>query len=349
MRHRRFTWVLTAAVAVGCTDAGPSEPEADLAPLAAFYLDDALDVMELNSIRRYEIDWNAFRAQARADAIGAVTPSDVYPTIIAALERIGDNHSFFRGAGQAQLAPEMSSRSPGRAPFAGEGREFAVAEPTAGLVAPGVGYVDVPAFSGGGQDAEALAATYHRLIEGVDTLGQTCRWVVDLRGNTGGNMWPMVAGIGPVLGGDTLGFFVDPDTVVSPWIYEDGEARIAEVVITAVEPGYDLESPAPNVAVLTDSLTASSGEAVAVAFRGRPRARSFGGATWGVSTANAAFPLSDGAVIFLTVATMADRLGTLYGDALDPDEPVAGSKTGDPMTDAALGAALRWLAAQRCG
>ena len=85
-----------------------------------------------------------------------------------------------------------------------------------------------------------------------------------------------------------------------------------------------------------------------VAFRGRSATRSFGEATWGVSTANAAFPLGDGAVIFLTVATMADRDGTLYGEALAPDEVVAGSKTGDPATDAALDAAVTWLQAQIC-
>src|SRR5690348_5042975 len=34
-------------------------------------------------------------------------------------------------------------------------------------------------------------------------------WVVDLRGNVGGNMWPMLAGIGPLLGeNDHLGEFL---------------------------------------------------------------------------------------------------------------------------------------------
>ncbi len=95
-------------------------------------------------------------------------------------------------------------------------------------------------------------------------------------------------------------------------------------------------------------ITASSGEAVAVAFRARDGARSFGGATWGVSTANAAFPLADGSVIFLTVATMADRDGTLYGGKLTPDEPVSGVKTGDRQTDATLDAAVVWLLGQVC-
>ena len=341
MRARHFAWILVALSAAAC-DVGPSEPTAPfLGVQAELYLVAALDIMESNSIKRYEIDWEAFRAEARAEAesVAAVTRQDAYPAIIAALERIGDNHSFFRAPAAVPLAALMSVQdAPARA------------EPVTDLVAPGIGYVDVPAYSGGGAEGDSLANSYHALIEAIDTLGTSCRWVVDLRGNTGGNMWPMLAGVGPVLGdGDPVGFFVDPDTVTTPWFYDRGLAGFADQVIARAEANYELVSPRPYVAVLTDGETASSGEAVAVAFRGRQDARSFGEATWGVSTANAAFPLADGAVIFLTIATLVDRLGTVYGGELDPDEVVTGgTKTGDPATDAVLGAAVTWLEGQAC-
>lgn len=325
----RRSWIaaLVVLVTAACTDAGPAEPDGSMSLASRAYLDTALMVMELNSVRRHEIDWPSFRAETFADAAGAQTTFDTHAAIEDALGRIGDGHSFFRAPGPWGPGGE------------GEG-------PTASLLGD-VGYLSVPAFSGGGPEGDALAGLYHAMIEDVDTAGATCRWVVDLRGNTGGNMWPMVAGVGPILGEGTVGHFVDPDSVRRPWVYGDGEARIDDDVITA-SPGYELEEPDPFVAVLTDSLTASSGEAVAVTFRGRDGARSFGTGTWGVSTANAAFPLRDGAVIFLTVSTMADRLGTVYGGSLSPDELVEGSRTGDPETDAALDAALGWLGAQSC-
>jgi C-terminal processing protease CtpA/Prc len=74
--------------------------------------------------------------------------------------------------------------------------------------------------------------------------------------------------------------------------------------------------------VLFDLGTASSGEAVVIAFRGRPDARSFGTATCGKSTANELYTMSDGASLFLTVATMADRTKFLYGGQIAPDEEV---------------------------
>lgn len=321
-----MAWLAAAA----CTDAGPAEPDGSMSLVAHAYLEDALDVMESSSVRRHEIDWQVFREETFADAVGAVTTSDTYPAIVAALERLADGHSFFR---------EPVSTLP---PTEGD--------PPAAVLLDGVGYLEVPAFSGGGEDGDSLATRYHELIEGVDTLpSATCRWVVDLRGNTGGNMWPMLAGVGPLLGGGTVGSFADADSVRKAWVYEGGEARLGEMVINAADPTYALMVPRAHVAVLTDGRTASSGEALAVAFRARGDARSFGEATWGVSTANAPFLLRDGAVIFLTVSTMADRSGTVYGEELRPDEPVSGDKTGDPGSDAVLRAAMDWLSTRSCG
>lgn len=341
-RQRHLLWVVTVLVAGGC-DAGPAEPMAvSLSPAATAYLNDALDIMQFNSLTRDEFDWVAFRSTSMAEAEAAMAQSvaDIHPMIITALVRLGDNHSFFLGPG-GQQAP------PGERGGTESDRQLAT-EPMSQLLEAGVGYVDMPPFAGGGPEGNALAMSYHGLIEAVDTIAPMCRWVVDLRGNTGGNMWPMIAGVGPILGEGTLGSFVYPDSVVSPWFYENGQAGVDSFVVAAADNAYVLKSPSPRVAVLTDSLTASSGEAVAVAFRGRDSARSFGGGTWGVSTANAMFPLADGAVIFLTIATMADRTGQVYGEELIPHEAVAGVKTGDRATDAVLDAAVAWLLGQAC-
>ena len=311
----------------GETGTGPP-PEAQMSATARNYLNAALDIMQSHSINRYKINWPTFRERAFGEAGPAQTTADTYNAIRFALRELGDNHSLFRPpGGQAQnvVGPSLLVRAP-----------------SAKHLGEDMGYVAVSAFSGGGDEANALAINYHRMIEGVDTLG-VCGWVVDLRGNTGGNMWPMVAGVGPIVGEGVLGFFVDPDSVVNTWTYQDGSSRVDGVVVTQVSDPYGLIARNPPVAVLTDSLTASSGEATTIAFRGRPDSRSFGGSTWGVSTANRGFPLSDGATIILTVSTMADRTGRLYGEKVVPDEPVQGGKTGDPATDLPLAAAMDWL------
>ncbi len=299
-----------------------------MSSVARAYLEQVLDIMQTNSINRYKIDWPAFRQRTLEQAGNARTTRDTYPAIRFAITLLGDNHSFFR--------------EPGTGGPSGGVANATSADPEAALLEGVWGYVLVPAFSGGGMDADDLAQRYHRLIEGVDTLG-ACGWVVDLRGNTGGNMWPMVAGVGPIVGEGVLGLFVDPDSVVSTWTYSAGRSELDGATITRVGAPYELLNPDPPVAVLTDSLTASSGEATTIAFRGRSDARSFGRPTRGISTANRAFGLSDGARLFLTVSTMADRTGQLYGQEVVPDVDVPGARTGDADTDDALAVAVGWL------
>jgi len=89
------------------------------------------------------------------------------------------------------------------------------------------------------------------------------------------------------------------------------------------------------VAVLTGPHTASSGEAVTVAFRGRPNTRSFGAGTAGLSSGNSAFPLPDGSEILLMTTIDRDRDGHRYGGVLEPDEAAE-----DAVAEAT---ALTWL------
>ena len=103
-----------------------------------------------------------------------------------------------------------------------------------------------------------------------------------------------------------------------------------------VDAPYRLRRDRPRVAVLTDNGIASSGEATVIAFRRRPDTRSFGTPTCGLSTANRAFTMSDGASLNLTVSVMADRTRTKYGDSIPPDEIVT-----DPAQ--AVQRAIVWL------
>jgi hypothetical protein len=322
-------WILIFGGCGGESGTGP--PEEKISAAAESYLNAALDIMQAHSINRYKIDWPPFRARAFEEAGAAQVPADTYDAIRFALQQLGDHHSHFRPPG-GQLQEAVVPQAPAKAPSAQH-------------LGEGIGYVSVSAFSGSGDAANQLATDYHRMIEGVDTLG-VCGWVVDLRGNTGGNMWPMVAGIGPIVGEGVLGFFVDPDSVVKTWTYESGSSRLDAYIAAQATDPYELALPDPPVAVITDSLTGSSGEATTIAFRGRPDARSFGRPTWGVSTANGTFLLSDGAALILTVSTMADRTGQLYGEKVIPDQLVDGPRTGDPETDQPLAASMDWLREQ---
>jgi C-terminal processing protease CtpA/Prc len=100
----------------------------------------------------------------------------------------------------------------------------------------------------------------------------------------------------------------------------------------------------PNTAVLIDRSTGSSGEAIAIAFRGRGHTRFFGEHTQGVSTVNTTILLSDGAELWLTIGVQADRYGKEYVNGFAPDEVLESAKhVMQPSSDPVVQAALSWL------
>jgi carboxyl-terminal processing protease len=287
---------------------------------ASAYLNEVLTVMETNSINRGRINWSDFRLQVLARAQAAQSIPDTYPAISVALGLLDDHHSFYTSATGSFIGNPSSPRC---------------AAPAAAIpvVPADVGYVRIAAF--GGPDVQGFADSVQGQIRAADRA-DLAGWVVDLRGNTGGNMWPMLAGVGPVLGGGIAGYFFPPSGSSSTWTYSSGLSALNGVTQAAVSSPYVLMRPSPRVAVLIDSLVASSGEAIAISFRARPNTRSFGAATCGLSTANGSYRLSDGAMLLLTTALMADRTGMSYGNPIPADETVAGDA-------AVVNRAIAWL------
>jgi len=120
-----------------------------------------------------------------------------------------------------------------------------------------------------------------------------------------------------------LGYFIDPDDEKIAWGYAKGSsyALSSSNSVTTVSEPYTLMNTDVKVAVIISNQTASSGEATAVSFIGRPNTRFFGEATCGLSTANRTFNLNSGGKLVLTVSTMADRNMNAYGGQIQPDEP----------------------------
>src|SRR6185503_5925750 len=126
-----------------------------------------------------------------------------------------------------------------------------------------------------------------------------------------------------------------------PWSYAFGKGPGASA------PVYFLKKGLPPVAVLTSRLTVSSGEALTIAFRGRPDTRSFGEATGGLSSANTTIPMVDGALLVVTHSREADRTGRVYEGSIEPDEPMSIDwALIESDSEPVLGAATAWLASQ---
>jgi len=304
--------------------------DASLGPDAERELDAAFAIVRRASLWRDTVTWSRVEPDVRAIAEGSQSAADTYPALRALLARLGDHHSFF-------MRPQSA------AAFGSEG----AANPRASVrvQAAGIGYVAVPAYNGGNGAAvdSYVRAAYDSLAHAVASGAGTCRWIVDLRGNTGGNMWPMLGAVRPFVGEDDLGAFVTGGIGGRPWRAGD------RVRVTPPPSLHRLDSA--NVAVLVDSRTASSGEATAIAFIGRARTRTFGVPTAGLSTGNLPMSLPDGAMLVVTTAVDADRTGKVYSDGITPDEVILGVPIDAPgysHDDPQMERAQAWLESRSC-
>ena len=95
------------------------------------------------------------------------------------------------------------------------------------------------------------------------------------------------------------------------------------------------------MAVIYGPSTSSSGEAVAVAFRGRANTKSFGQPTAGRANTNSSYELPDGSMLFITTAIDVDRNGNEFGEELIPDQLI--EPNGTPDKSDVIKVASEWL------
>lgn len=304
-----------------------------MSPAAQQYLSAAIDDFKRLHINRTAVNWAIVEAKARELVKNAQSPADTYPAIRLIIKELGEKHTFFQTADQAKAsATGVSSGSVGAPPLD---------LPEGAMLAGGIGLIRLMAFSGSVEQGKAYTAGARHVLDQLDDAS-ACGWIVDLRFNTGGNMWPMLNGVGALLGEGPFGFFDDTSGARQPWVRKGGVIYPDEGALPRPDPDFHmLRSSSAPVAVLIGGFTVSSGEFTAMAFKGRARTRFFGQATGNFITANKPVPLSDGAAIVMTVGWGEDRTGTRYSTAIVPDERV---ERGQPTLDAAL----RWLKDQGC-
>lgn len=308
-----------------------------------------LQLLEQRALYRDKIDWPAARQQIQ-QASGTAEADKILDQLIAS--STGNHGRWIRESqvsspsrGMKRIArAEEGQRPHGREATSGQG-------PVRTDEADPIGWISISAFKESStaspavrdQQRLAFARQLQSQLRKEDERDR-CGWIVDLRQNQGGNMWPMLVGIAPLLSTDpehreVIGAFVGgPERQI--WSIDSGLVLLDERAPVALDsPAYSLRHPAPPVAVLIGPKTASSGEAVALAFRGRPATRSFGQPSAGYSTANVPTRLPDGSILLLTGSVSVDRNLKGDGGKLQPDVTVSNAADAEQT-------ARNWLRAQ---
>lgn len=280
-------------------------------PSAERYGKDALATIGKNGIYSGSDEWKSTYEECLKMIENAESYEDTYPAIKKALSVCGGRHSMLMTKSESQSTSDS----------------YDEVLPTVSLN-DDIAVIKLPDFLGTAEAGRKYAKVAEDFIhENRDKINGV---VLDLRGNTGGDMGPMATAVSSLLPDGELMYYHYRSYDV-PVTLKDGVISNAGTGGKSLYPDEKLKVP---VAILTDGMTASSGEALTLCFRGLENVKTFGAPTAGYTSVNMLYSLYDGAQMYLTVAFDKARTGEIFKEtSIEPDV----------ATDSPLEAALEWL------
>lgn len=280
-------------------------------PSAERYGKDALATIGKNGIYSGSDEWKSTYEECLKMIENAESYEDTYPAIKKALSVCGGKHSILMTKSESQSTSDS----------------YDEVLPTVSLNGD-IAVIKLPDFLGTAEAGRKYAKVAEDFIhENRDKIKGV---VLDLRGNTGGDMGPMATAVSSLLPDGELMYYHYRSYDV-PVTLKDGVISNAGTGGKSLYPDEKLKVP---VAILTDGMTASSGEALTLCFRGLENVKTFGAPTAGYTSVNILYSLYDGAQMYLTVAFDKARTGEIFKEtSIEPDV----------ATDSPLEAALEWL------
>lgn len=302
--------IIAAALAV-VMKYGPTFGFYLVPPSAETYGKNALSTIDKNGIFAGNDEWKSTYNECLKMIENAKSYDDTYDAIRKALSVGGGKHSMLMTKSESQDTTES----------------YDEVLPTVSLD-DDIAIIKLPDFLGTAEAGQKYAKVTEDFIhENRDKIKGV---VLDLRGNTGGDMGPMATAVSSLLPDGELVYYHYRSYDV-PVTLKNGVVSNAGTGGKSLYPDEKLNVP---VAILTDDMTASSGEALTLCFRGLENTRTFGAPTAGYTSVNMLYNMYDGAQMYLTVAFDKARTGEIFKET--PIEP-------DVATDSPLEAALEWL------
>lgn len=273
------------------------------------YIKDFRKIVKTNSIYSDSLNWKNIDKEIKLMSKGMKTITEansVTSFIVDNLRAVGDNHSFVLSKEDSEKSNEVNLFDE---------------QPSGKMLDNNIGYLYIPGFLSLNDTAcQRFAEKIQSIIKELDMQNDVKGWIVDLRGNSGGNMYPMIAGLGPLIENGTLGHFINSKNKANyNWFYENGKCGSGNDTLVNVKNYYIPKHRNLKIAVLIGPQTASSGEMTTVSFIGKSNTKLFGKPTAGLTSANQGYILSDNSTLYLAVSIISDRNNEKYLKSILPN------------------------------
>ncbi len=171
-------------------------------------------------------------------------------------------------------------------------------------------------------------------------------WIIDLRFNTGGDIYPMLLALYDFLGDNVVWGVLDINkNLVNEIALKKGKYKANSKTVSYIKPDGELLDET-KVAVITNIATGSSGEITALAFKGRKNTIFIGEKTFGKTTANTKADLPFGAFMTLMTGYDCDRNGNYYEKIIPDITVIEQDNFDDLLLDGNIQEAIKFISEQ---
>jgi C-terminal processing protease CtpA/Prc len=295
--------------------------------------------MQKHALNRKKVNWGVIRSAVYDDTKGLTDRDSVLHKLTTVFKQVNDDHGGF------QVKNRFIKWEGSRSPVVINDRIDSALKHAPQILVKrwdDIGYFRVP-----GGTTKNVSYVTQLLVDSLCKINPATidGWIIDLRLNTGGNIWFMLTSLSWLIGEGDVGGIRHTDG------RPDDKIRIKGTKVLGYNQTYTIEKSTCKlveknvpVVVLIGPKTASSAEGVALAFKGRKNTLLMGEPTAGLVTNNSSFPLAADLTLVLATGYMLDRKGVAYTSKVIPEVEVIG---GDDLflleKDKKVTEAIKWL------
>jgi C-terminal processing protease CtpA/Prc len=290
-----------------------------------------------------QINWREVNSEFIKLVKGKENTDDLKKGLQYLINSLGDKHGNFRSAKDHSIIVSYNGEIKGidnrNSEFVSTVINDISAKFSYQILEDGIGYLKIVGI-GPGDVKEQADFIREGLIElkakGVE------KWIVDLRFNGGGNMEPMISGLAPLIGEGFVAGAINKDNEIRDFTIENGQFFNYGRLVCEMNSLPEIKTN-EKVAVLLSRYTISSGELVAIAFKGRKNTIFIGEETAGYTTGNGYDKIDDELVIVISQDVFIDRNKNRYDNKVGVDENIEFQHSISFEDDNQINRAKAWL------
>ncbi len=311
-------------------------------------VDSVYTFIKSNSIHRNSADWNKIDKQFQENIRNARSIRDTLNCFVFVLEKLNDVHSqiYFKNQYYGHY-PSFADTILVKLKPLTELANFYTNKILTRFLTNKIAYVQVPSIQISdplqiNSMAKSLYDSVHYYLEHDATA-----FILDLRLNGGGNLYPMLSGLSAILGDGIIAFETDiRDSIARIWEIKNGNFWIAGYQTTQLNKlKYHRKGSKLPVVILLGPVTRSSGSMTAIAFKNRPHTLFLGEqAASGYTSSNGFFQFSPELMMNFATNFVADRYFNIYKLNVLPDIIITeGDNFDNLLEDKKINAAIELL------